>query len=139
MSIDYDENNFTKIYKLFENLKGENYSINSIDRILRKIDEIIVQEQFESIKATVTEKVTDNKINLIFEIKETEKFFVERINIFGNNITEEKVIRNYFLIDEGDPYNEILATKSINNLKALNFFKTVLTSSKLENLIVKYS
>ena len=131
MSIDYDENNFTKIYKLFENLKGENYSINSIDRILRKIDEIIVQEQFESIKATVTEKVTDNKINLIFEIKETEKFFVERINIFGNNITEEKVIRNYFLIDEGDPYNEILANKSINNLKALNFFKTV--ESSIEN------
>ena len=62
---------------------------------------------------------------MIFEVKETEKVFVERINIFGNNVTEEKVIRNQLLVDEGDPYNEILKTKSINNIRSLNFFKTV--------------
>ena len=40
-------------------------------------------------------KITENnKINLKFIIKETEKFFVERINIFGNNVTRENVIRN---------------------------------------------
>ena len=128
MSIDYDENNFQKIYDIFESLKGEHYSINSIDKILRKIDEIIIEEQFESIKSTVTENIINDKINLLFEIKQTEKFFVERINILGNNITEEKVIRNNLLIDEGDPYNEILANKSINNIKALNFFKTVESS-----------
>jgi outer membrane protein insertion porin family len=73
----------------------------------------------------VTEKIVDNKIDLSFDVKETEKFFVERINIFGNNVTEEKVIRNQLLIDEGDPYNEILKTKSINNIKSLNFFRNV--------------
>ena len=59
----------------------------------------------------------------MFEVRETEKFFVDRINIFGNNVTEEKVIRNQLLIDEGDPYNEILKAKSINNIKSLNFLK----------------
>ena len=29
------------------------------------------------------------------------------------------------VVDEGDPFNEILLTKSINNLKSLNFFKDV--------------
>ena len=67
----------------------------------------------------------DNKINLNFNIKETEKYFVEKINIFGNNITKENVIRNQFEIDEGDPFNEILVKKSINNIKSLNFFKNV--------------
>ena len=62
---------------------------------------------------------------MVFEVKETEKFFIERINIFGNNVTEEKVIRNQLLVDEGDPYNEILNTKSLNNIRSLNFFKTV--------------
>ena len=32
---------------------------------------------------------------------------MDRINIFGNNITAENVIRNQLEIDEGDPYNEI--------------------------------
>ena len=35
-------------------------------------------------------------------------FLIERINIFGNNVTRESVIRNQLEIDEGDPFNEIL-------------------------------
>ena len=54
-----------------------------------------------------------------------EKFFIERINIFGNNVTRESVIRNQIEIDEGDPFNEILYAKSLNNIKALNFFENV--------------
>ena len=125
ISDDYNKDNFSKILKLFDKLKGTPYSINSIDNVLSLIDDIVISKQFESIKATVEEKIDGNKINLFFEVKETEKFFVERINILGNNVTDEKVIRNQLLIDEGDPYNEILKTKSINNIKSLNFFKTV--------------
>ncbi len=50
---------------------------------------------------------------------------MERINILGNNVTQESVIRNQFELDEGDPYNEILKNKTINNMKNLNFFKNV--------------
>ena len=62
---------------------------------------------------------------MIFNIKESEKFYVEQINIFGNNITYESVIRNQLEIDEGDPFNELLSAKSINNLRAINLFKSV--------------
>ena len=62
---------------------------------------------------------------MIFEIEETTKFFVEKINIFGNNITRENIIRNQLYIDEGDPFNEILSNKSINEIKSLNIFKDV--------------
>ncbi len=125
ISNDYNKDNFKKIFSLFSKLNGAPYSINSIDNVLELIDEIVISEQFESIQATVNETIIDNKVNMVFEVKESEKFFVERINIFGNNVTEEKVIRNQLLIDEGDPYNEILKTKSINNIRSLNFFKTV--------------
>ena len=53
------------------------------------------------------------------------KQYVERINIIGNNITREDVLRNQLILDEGDAFNKILHKKSINELKALNFFKTV--------------
>ena len=78
-----------------------------------------------SVKASVEETIVDDKLNIIFKIDETEKYFVERINIFGNNVTQESVIRNRLVIDEGDPFNEILQNKSINNVKALNFFRNV--------------
>ena len=122
---DFDKENFNSIQILFQNLSGQPYSINQVEKILEEIDEITLLEQFQSIKANVVENLVDNKINLNFIIEETETMFVERINIFGNNVTKETVIRNELEIDEGDPYNEILANKSINNLKSLNFFKNV--------------
>ena len=141
ISADYDKENFSQIYKSFDELKGKPYSLNSIDNILDLIDEIVISEQFEAINAEVNEQIIDdNKINLTFEVQETEKFFVERINIYGNNVTEEKVIRNQLLIDEGDPFNEILKLKSINNIKSLNFFKKVnseiIDSDKENNKII---
>ena len=122
---DFDQNNFSEIKKLFKSLKGEFYSINQVDDILEEIDKITLDQQFQSISATVEEDIYDQKINLKFIIKSSDPVFVERINIFGNNVTKERVIRNQLELDEGDPYNEILANKSINNLKSLNFFRTV--------------
>ena len=43
----------------------------------------------------------------------------------GNFITDEKVIRNSLIIDEGDSFNDILFNRSISNLKSLNIFKSV--------------
>ena len=125
LPIEYEKSNYNKILSLFSSYKSKPYSINKIEKILEKIDAITTNEQFESTKSFVEENIVENKINLKFIIEETEKIFVQQINIFGNNVTRENVIRNQLEIDEGDPYNEILANKSINNLKSLNFFKSV--------------
>jgi len=122
---DFEKDNFIKINNLFKKIKNEPYSINIINTILDEIDKITSLEQYQFIKASVVENIIGNKINLIFKIDETEKFYVERINIFGNSITQENVIRNQLELDEGDPFNEILLNKSINNLKSLNIFKNV--------------
>jgi len=122
---DFDEKNFAPIKKLFKKTKGKPYSINVINKILDEIDLITNLEQYKFIKADVTENLNENFINLQFNVQEGEKFYVDRINVFGNTVTSENVIRNQLLLDEGDPYSEILVNKSINNLKSLNFFKSV--------------
>ena len=123
--IDFDEKNFENINNLFKKLKNQPYSINTISKILDEIDQISSSNQYQFIKATVNENIVSDKINLTFKIQETEKFYVKKINIYGNSVTQENVIRNQLEIDEGDPFNEILANKSLNNLKSLNFFKSV--------------
>lgn len=125
LPIDYERANFQQLDKIFIELKGENYSLNSIDKILKEIDKIVLNEQFEFLKSTVNESIEDNLINLTFDIGESEKFYVKKINIFGNDITQEEVIRNNFLVDEGDAFNELLQTGTLNNLRSLNFFSKV--------------
>ena len=122
---DFSKSNYDEVIKFFKKLENEPYSVNRIDDIIEKIETITINEQYESIKASVNENIISNKININFKIEETEKFFIQRINIFGNNVTRESVIRNQIEIDEGDPFNEILYTKSINNIKSLNFFEEV--------------
>ena len=122
---DFDESNFKSINKLFTKTKGRPYSINTIDMILDEIDSITTLEQYKFIKANVEESIDKNLINLVFTVEEGEKFYVDRINILGNTVTAENVIRNQFLLDEGDPFSEILLNKSVNGIKSLNFFKTV--------------
>ena len=122
---DFDKTNYEKINFLFNDLKGEPYSINRIEKILKKINEISIYEQYVSSEAFVEENIFENKIDLKFIINEVQTVQVDKINILGNNVTKEVVIRNQLELDEGDPFNEILFTRSINNIKGLNFFKDV--------------
>ncbi len=122
---DFDPENFNSVNKLFKKLKNKPYSIVRIENILDTIDNISSTQQFESTKSSVVEDIKDNKINLSFVIEDVDRLFVEKINIFNNNVTRENVIRNQLELDEGDPFNEILLSRSINNIKSLNFFRSV--------------
>jgi outer membrane protein insertion porin family len=145
LPINFDQNDFDKLNTTLERLKNEPYSINAIEKITQEIDKIALDEAYETIGIDVIENFDSNYLDLTFVIEETEKTFVKRINVFGNNVTRENVIRNQLEIDEGDFYNEILLNKSINNIKSLNFFKNVdsqiitddTTNDKIVNISVE--
>ena len=124
---DFDDKNYKKINKLFTDLKGKPYSINRIEKILKIINDISIYDQNVSSEAYVEESVFKNRIDLKFIINEIDTTFIKKINIFGNNVTKETVVRNQFELDEGDPFNEILFSRSVNNIKSLNYFKNVET------------
>ena len=129
LPIDYDENNFIEVKKELNKLKNKTYSLNKISKVVEEIDKITLSREYDFINAGYEETIIENnKIDIVFTVTESEKFYVERINIFGNNITHESVIRNNLEIDEGDAFNELLSSKSINNIKATNLFKSVKSS-----------
>ena len=123
----FTKDNYKNLENLFIKLQDKPYSINSVEKIVNEIDKITIEDEFKTSKAFVKESVVDDKLNIDFIINESDKFFVEKINIFGNNVTMENVIRNQLELDEGDPFSEILTNKSKNNIKSLNFFKNVKT------------
>ena len=143
---DYNLKDFSSVTKIFASLKNEQYSLNNINLILEEIDEIASLRLYDFINVDVTEKIhSENKIDFIFNFKDSKKFYVEKVNIIGNFNTIEEVVRNNFIVDEGDPYNEILFNKSINKIKSLGIFKKVNSkvldgsdqSSKIINISVE--
>ena len=130
-SIDKNIQNFQK--KL-NSLKGKNYSAKIIQNYIDELNEFVLESEFIFINAKYDQIVKpDNKIDIVINFDDLDKEYVERINIKGNFITDEKVIRNELIIDEGDAYNEILFNKSIQSVKALNIFKSVKYETKETN------
>ena len=128
LSDDYDSKYFMKINESLVDLKNQVYSLDKVEKILREVDKIALTKQYQFIDASLDETIiNNNKLNISFSLKDNEKFYVEKINILGNNYTIEEVIRNSLIVDEGDPYNEILFNKSVNNIKAKNIFSKVET------------
>ena len=126
----YDAKLFENVTKKFSKLKGDTYSLLKVNDLLDDINDIALSRQYEFINASISETINGDRINFDINISESDKFYVEKINIIGNYTTLEEVIRNNLIIDEGDPFNEILFNKSVNNIQSLGIFKKVKTDIK---------
>ncbi|MBA3667672.1 MAG: outer membrane protein assembly factor BamA [Sphingomonas sp.] len=69
------------------------------------------------------------EMNLTFRVGETPRVYVERINIQGNTVTRDKVIRREFRLNEGDAFNALKVKRSQDRIQSLGFFQ--------ENLEIK--
>ncbi len=121
----FDKSIFFPLEKIYREIIGDYYSPSKITKVLKEIDQLIAKNNLQFVEHEVIETITNDEINLKFNIKEGQKVLVERINIKGNNVTNESVIRSELLLDEGDPFTELQLDKSIANLKSRNIFKSV--------------
>ena len=60
---------------------------------------------------------------ITFKVGETPRVYVERIDITGNTVTRDKVIRREFRINEGDAFNAIQVKRSQDRIQSLGFFQ----------------
>ena len=121
----FDKKLFFPLNDIFKDYIGEYYSPFKIKNLLEDLDELIEKNNLQFVEHNVEESVEGNNISIIFNIFEGEKNLVERINITGNNITNEEVIRSELILDEGDPFINLNLEKSIAEIKARGIFKNV--------------
>ncbi len=123
---DFEKKYFDKISNKLNKFSGEKYSLKVVEKMLSEIEKIASNKQYEFVNANIDERINDNNINVTISLlNDQPNTFISKINILGNNVTIEDVIRNEFLVDEGDPFNNILFQKTLNNIRATNIFKTV--------------
>ncbi len=128
---DFLNENISIFEKKFVKLKNKPYSKKKINSLINDLNEFALSNDFVFINAKFKEIIKkDNKIDISVYFDNLEKQYVQRINILGNFITDEKVIRNNLIVDEGDAYNDILFNKSIQTIKSKNIFKTVKYNTK---------
>jgi len=107
-------------------LKNEFYSPLAINKLNKQVTDYLESKRYGNFEINIQDvKAIDDKINLILQLNEGQKSLVNKINIQGNTITEEKVIRDSFIISEGDQLNSSKIKKSIDNVKSRQLFSKV--------------
>ena len=133
----FDKNLFYPLNDKYKSVVGSYYSPFKVKKLLEEIDELIDNNNLQFVEHEVEEIIETDSITIKFNIKEGPKVMVERINILGNNITNEAVIRSELLLDEGDPFTNLSLDKSVANIKSRNIFslvKTEVINGSAENL-----
>ena len=120
-----DSSAFFSLEPEFNKLVGQYYSQIKLYSLLEKIDKLSEQKELQFVNHSLLETLDDDGIEVKINIFEGKKFIIEKINIAGNTITNDSVIRGELLVDEGDPFSELLVNKSLNKIRGRNIFGKV--------------
>ena len=114
-------------YREIEFKKDTWYNADKIEKSVQNIDEELGKKGFAfvEVEPILHRDMANSIIDIDFAINESERIFVDKINIKGNTRTLDKVIRREFRLDEGDAFNAAKIRASRRNIENLNFFSKV--------------
>lgn len=112
------------LYAAINAYQGEWYNGDKIEESITALTNRLgdLQYAFVDIDPLLQRNQEDQTVDLVFELKETPRVFVERIDINGNYNTLDKVIRREMLLVEGDPFSISKVKRSEQRIKDLGFF-----------------
>lgn len=121
-----DKNN--KIDSIIKTIKqGKMYEIDKIQEVQYKITDYLKSLGYANITTNYTQSFDEeNKIiDINYDIILTQKVYIDKISIKGNERTRNNVILREMMIKEGDLYDKEKIEISKNRLWMLGFFKNV--------------
>lgn len=106
---------------------GDWYNASQIEKTVQAMTDALgnMQYAFVDVKPEVARNRDKHTIDIRFTVNESQKTFVNNINISGNVRTMDEVIRREMALVEGDPFNTAKLKKSEQNIKDLGFFDNV--------------
>ncbi|MFV3129170.1 outer membrane protein assembly factor BamA [Niveispirillum sp. KHB5.9] len=112
------------LYEAINAYSGEWYNGDKIEESITELTNRLgdLSYGFVEIDPLLERNQEDQTIDLVFELKESPRVFVERVDIVGNYNTLDKVIRREMLLVEGDPFSISKLKRSEQRIKDLGYF-----------------
>lgn len=107
--------------------EGDWYDASKVENSIAKIADAVgtLGYAFVDVRPRFERDRENKVINLVYDIQEGPRVYVQRIDINGNVRTLDKVIRREFRLVEGDPFNTAKLRRTRQRIQNLGFFKTV--------------
>ncbi len=106
---------------------GDTYDGDLVERTTQALQDAVQNRgyAFVDVKPRIARNRDKKTVDLVFDITEGPRVFVERIDITGNTRTKDKVIRREFRLAEGDAFNAATVRRSRQRLQDLGYFNSV--------------
>ncbi|MFN2101018.1 outer membrane protein assembly factor BamA [Altererythrobacter sp. MF3-039] len=78
---------------------------------------------FADVSPRFTPNREDLTMNVNFVLREAPRVYVERIDVNGNTLTQDKVVRREMRIAEGDAFNSLQVARSTARISSLGYFQ----------------
>ncbi len=113
--------------KYIELFPNQWYDGNAIQHNATDMEETLQGEghPFAVVRPSIARNPEKRIVNLLFDVSEGPRMYVERLDINGNTITQDGVIRRQLPMTEGDPYTPMYKKYAKQALQDLGYFKTV--------------
>jgi outer membrane protein insertion porin family len=107
--------------------EGNVYNASKIEDTVTALSQAVTLQHyaFVDVRPEFTKNRDTHTVDIVYDVSEGPRIFVERINISGNETTIDEVIRREMKLAEGDAFNQDLLKKSEQNLKDLDYFDKV--------------
>ncbi|MDR3326188.1 MAG: outer membrane protein assembly factor BamA [Rhodospirillaceae bacterium] len=106
---------------------GSWYNADEIEDVIQKLTDVVGEKgyAFSDINPELERHRTDSTIDVLFNINDASKIYIERINIRGNQKTRDNVIRRELRIAEGDAFNAAKIRRSRERIGNLDYFENI--------------
>ena len=110
---------------------GDWYDGDAVERDTQQISTEVQNRgyAFVDVKPRVRRDTEKKTIDIVYDVGEGPRVYVERIDIVGNQRTKDKVVRREFRLAEGDAFNASLLRRSRQRINDLEFFNNVAVNS----------
>jgi len=78
---------------------------------------------FADVRPRYNRNKEDLTMGLTFVIAEAPRVYIEQIDVNGNTLTQDKVVRREFRLGEGDAFNSLQVKRSTNRINSLGYFQ----------------
>ena len=78
---------------------------------------------FADVRPDFKRNPEDLTMDVTFVLQEAPRVYVERIDVNGNTLTQDKVVRREFRVAEGDAFNSLAIKRSEARIKSLGYFQ----------------
>ncbi len=106
---------------------GDTYDGDVVEKTSQALQDAIQQRgyAFVEVKPRIARDRAKHTVDLVFDVGEGPRVYVERIDISGNTRTKDKVIRREFRIAEGDAFDPVALRVARQRLQDLGYFNAV--------------